>query len=341
MREPLARATFRDGAQIQAFAGHRNLCSTLSFERPRQEKRHGNRARLAGIWSICDTAAASLVAQQWMVEKESVVRNRTYPASAQLCGASAVLRALILIFAALTAACAPRLAAQGPEMRMPAIERSGGTGADTERYVTRDGLRLGLKHWDAPAPFAAIVALHGMSDYSNAFALPAPWWAEHGITTYAYDQRGFGRSPQLGIWPGNDVLRRDLDDFVDVVKARHPGLPVYVLGESMGGAVAMTAFASDEPPKADGLILVSPAVWSRRTMPLSYRVALWLTSHTFRGWSLSGSGLKIVPSDNIPMLIAIGRDPLFQKKARADAIYGLVSLMDEAYDSPARLNKLP
>jgi acylglycerol lipase len=109
----------------------------------------------------------------------------------------------------------------------------------------------------------------------------------------------------------------------------------------MGGAVAMTAFASDEPPRADGLILVSPAVWSRKTMPLSYRVALWTTSRTFRWWPLSGSGLKIVPSDNIPMLIAIGRDPLFQKKARADAIYGLVSLMDEAYDSPARLSRLP
>ena len=226
-------------------------------------------------------------------------------------------------------------------MRMPAIERSEGTGDATERYVTRDGLRLGLKHWDAAAPFAAIVALHGMSDYSNAFAIPAPWWAEHGITTYAYDQRGFGRSPQLGIWPGNDVMRRDLGDFVDVVKARHPGLPVYVLGESMGGAVAMTAFASNDPPKGEGLILVSPAVWSQKTMPLSYRVALWATSRTFRWWPLSGSGLKIVPSDNIPMLIAIGRDPLFQKKARADAIYGLVSLMDEAYDSPARLNKLP
>src|SRR2546423_1814737 len=82
-----------------------------------------------------------------------------------------------------------------------------------------------------PAPFAAVVALHGMSDYSNALAMPAPWWAEHGITTYAYDQRGFGRSPPLGIWPGNAVLRRDLADFVEVVKTRHPGLPVYVLGE--------------------------------------------------------------------------------------------------------------
>ena len=226
-------------------------------------------------------------------------------------------------------------------MHMPAIERGAGTGATAERYVTRDGVKLGLAHWDAPEPFAVIVALHGMSDYSNAFALPAPWWAEHGITTYAYDQRGFGRSPEPGIWPGNTIMRRDLDDFVGVVKARHPGLPVYVLGESMGGAVAMTAFAANDPPKADGLILVAPAVWSGKTMPFSYRAALWVTSHTFRWWALSGSGLKITPSDNIPMLVAIGRDPLFQKQARADAIYGLVSLMDEAYDSPAKLNEVP
>ena len=214
-------------------------------------------------------------------------------------------------------------------------------GVDADRYITRDGLSLGLTHWDAKTPFAAIVALHGMSDYSNAFAMPAPWWAEHGISTYAYDQRSFGRSPEPGIWPGNAILRRDLSDFVDVVKAQHPGLPVYVLGESMGGAVAISAFASDAPPRADGLILVAPAVWSRKTMPLSYRLALWATAHTFRGWALSGSGLKIMPSDNIPMLIAIGRDPLFQKRARADAIYGLVSLMDEAYEAPARLNKVP
>ena len=40
-------------------------------------------------------------------------------------------------------------------------------------------------------------------------------------------------------------------------------------------------------------------------MPLSYRVALWTVSHTFRSWSLSGSGLKIMPSDNVEMLRAL------------------------------------
>src|SRR5262249_20861526 len=152
------------------------------------------------------------------------------------------------------------------------------------RYITRDGERLGLMHWDAATPKAVIVGLHGMSDYSNAFAMPGPWWAAHGITTYAYDQRGFGRSLEPGIWPGSDLMRRDLEDFVDVVRARHPGLPVFVLGESMGGAVAMAAFASSTRPKADGIILVAPAVWGRKSMPFSYRLASWLMAHTARWW---------------------------------------------------------
>jgi alpha-beta hydrolase superfamily lysophospholipase len=239
------------------------------------------------------------------------------------------------------ASCAPRLAVQGVETQTPAIERGEGMGITADRYVTRDGLKLGLMHWDAPMPKAIIVGLHGMNDYSNAFAMPGPWWAAHGITTYAYDQRSFGRSPQPGIWAGGDAMRRDLDDFVVSVRARHPGLPVFVLGESMGGAVAMTAFASSKPPKADGLILISPAVWSRDDMPLLYRGALWVAAHVARAWSLSGSGLKIMASDNIEMLRANGRDPLFQKTARADAVYGLVNLMDNAYRAAPHLTSEP
>jgi alpha-beta hydrolase superfamily lysophospholipase len=226
-------------------------------------------------------------------------------------------------------------------MRLPAIERVEENGVAADRYVTRDGMKLGLMHWDAAMPSAVVVALHGMNDYSNAFSMPAPWWAEHGISTYAYDQRGFGRSPQTGIWPGSRLMRRDLADFVDVMRARHPNTPVFVLGESMGGAVAMTAFASDMPPKADGLILIAPAVWGRETMPFSYRVALWTAAHTLPWKSFSGSGLKITPSDNIEMLRANGRDPLFLKRSRTDAIYGLVSLMGEAYAAAPRLNGGP
>lgn len=238
---------------------------------------------------------------------------------------------LLLALAALTA-CAPRLAAEGVEARMPAIEG--------DHYVTRDGLPLGLKHWDAARPRAVIVALHGMNDYSNAFAMPAAWWAQNGVTTYAYDQRGFGRSPNAGLWAGGDVLRRDYADFVDAVRARHPGKPVFALGESMGGAVVMSAMASP-PPRVDGIILVAPAVWGWRTLPLPYRAALWATAHSARWWKLSGEGLKRKPSDNIAMLRALARDPLYQHSSRADTVYGLVGLMDESFDAAERMNGMP
>jgi len=225
------------------------------------------------------------------------------------------------------------VAPQGVENQKPQIM--------ADSFVTRDGLHLPLREWDAKSPAAVIVALHGMSDYSEAFEMPAPWWAEHGITTIAYDQRGFGRAPDPGIWAGGEAMRRDLDDCVEAARAKFPGVPVYALGESMGGAIVLSALANERPPRVDGAILVAPAVWARDDMPLSYRVVLWLAAHTMPWLHVSGNGLHIVPSDNIPMLRKLSRDRLFQHDARVDQVYGLVNVMDAAREAPAKLSDPP
>jgi alpha-beta hydrolase superfamily lysophospholipase len=241
-----------------------------------------------------------------------------------------VRRLAVLLLCLAFAGCAPVIAPLGTENAAPAIAQ--------ESFTARDGTQLPIRHWDAAQPRAIVVALHGMGDYSNAFDAPATWWATQGITTYAYDQRGFGAAPHPGLWPGDDTMRSDLDDFVAAVRAKHSGLPVFALGESMGGAVLLSALASPSPPAVDGAILVAPAVWSREDMPLSYRVALWTVSHTLPGLTLSGGGLHIWPSDNIPMLRKYSRDPLVQKETRADAVYGLANLMDEARQAPDHLD---
>jgi acylglycerol lipase len=219
-----------------------------------------------------------------------------------------------------------------------------------DMLVARDGTKLPLRHWDADVldqgkPRAVIVALHGMSDYSNAFAMPAKVWAKQGITTLAYDQRGFGTGDRPGIWAGADAMRADLNDAIAAARARYPGVPVFALGESMGGAVLLTALASDSPPAADGVILVAPAVWSRSDMPLTYRAALFLAAHLLPGMILSNSAashvVTITPSDNIEMLRALSRDPLFQKSTRTDTLFGLVNLMDEARTAPEHIEHAP
>jgi acylglycerol lipase len=241
--------------------------------------------------------------------------------------------ATIFLLTFVLANCAPPLAPLGLENRTPQIEG--------DVFITRDGLQLPLRTWQAPQPTAVIIALHGMSDYSNAFDMPATWWATKGITTYAYDQRGFGRAPNRGLWPGGDVMRSDLLDFIGAERRLHSDIPTYVLGESMGGAVVLSSLVSPSPSRVDGVILVAPAIWSRADMPLSYRVALWLASHVWPSLELSASGIKLWPSDNIEMMRKLSTDPVFQHTTRADAVYGLVDLMDEARKAPRKLTVAP
>jgi alpha-beta hydrolase superfamily lysophospholipase len=226
-------------------------------------------------------------------------------------------------------ACAPTvrgLGAAPPGFSGPRLE--------PDALVAVDGVRLPMRVWAPQAePWAVMVALHGMNDYSNAFALGGPWWAEQGIATYAYDQRGFGRAADRGYWAGPEAMAQDLRTAVALVRRRHPDALVGVLGHSMGGAVAIHAFASAEPPAADRLILAAPAVWGWRRQALPNRLALWIAAHTAPGARIeapSWLARKIRASDNIEVLRAMGRDPNMIFKTRIDAIYGLVGLMQDA-----------
>lgn len=205
-----------------------------------------------------------------------------------------------------------------------------------DALTTADGKTLALDRWQPPAgtePGAVLLALHGFNDYRRAFALPAPCLAGAGIVTYAYDQRGFGEDPEAGIWAGSRAMVDDVATAVALVRRRHPGLPVFLLGESMGAAVVLSALTrADVAAGVDGAVLVAPAVWGWSTLNFFYRATLWVTAHTARGWRLTGRGLNIVPTDNIDVLRAMSRDPLVIKAARVDAVYGLVSLMEEALD---------
>lgn len=202
-----------------------------------------------------------------------------------------------------------------------------------------DNQELPMRSWPAKKPRKILVAVHGFNDYSNAFDTPAKWFAKRGVTTYAYDQRSFGKNPNRGIWAGSEVMTRDLETFVALIKARHKNLPVFVVGVSMGGAVSMRALGNGGLASADGVVLVAPAVWGWRSMNMFYRASLWSAAHISPASTATGGGLNIMPSDNIAMLRKIGRDPLMIHDTRIDAIYGLVTLMDEAYDASPRISK--
>lgn len=201
-----------------------------------------------------------------------------------------------------------------------------------EVYSTPDGQDLPVKRWLPDGDISAvIIAVHGFNDYRNGFAFPASWWLQQDIATYAYDQRGFGENIPRGIWPGTDQLINDLNALTKLVKEKHPNKPVYLLGESMGGAVVISAATSAEFPKIEGVILSAPAVWGWQSLNPFYRTVLWTSAHLVPSMTASGNGLGIQASDNISMLRNLGKDHYFIKQTRFDTVYGLVGLMDKAY----------
>ena len=212
---------------------------------------------------------------------------------------------------------------------------------EQNRFVSFDGAELGLSVWGAQnkSPEYVVIGVHGMNDYANAFHLAAPWWAERGVVTYAYDQRGFGRSPGFGRWPNEETMREDLRTAVRIARAQYPDAVLSVVGISMGAAVAMSTFGGTEAPEIDRLILSGPGLRGMGAIPVYQRLALNLSAHIRPGWIVVPPKrfVKIMPSDNVEMLRRNYIDDLWQKANRIDQVYGVVSLMETAHKSAGKL----
>ncbi|NWG71352.1 MAG: lysophospholipase [Parvularculaceae bacterium] len=215
----------------------------------------------------------------------------------------------------------------------PAPPAVGRPKIEAGRLVAADGAALGLDVWPLQRPKAIVLAVHGMNDYARHFADFAAWLsAEAGVAVYAYDQRGFGRSPAFGRWVGDATLRSDLRSAVAAVRAEHPDAPLFLLGHSMGAAVIL-AEARESALDVDGAVLVAPAVWGGSRMPLLYRIAANVAATFAPGKTLTGERAGRRSTDNISALREMIADPKVIKATRLDAVLGVTRIMGEAWDA--------
>jgi acylglycerol lipase len=122
-----------------------------------------------------------------------------------------------------------------------------------------EGVALYWQAWRPEGdPRAIVVIAHGASEHSSRYAHVADRLVSAGYAVYALDHRGHGRSEgKRAQLDRLDHVIADLRAFVDLAAGRHPGVPVYLLGHSMGGAISI-AYAVRHEDTLAGLVLSDP-----------------------------------------------------------------------------------
>jgi acylglycerol lipase len=238
----------------------------------------------------------------------------------------------VLLAGVTVSLAAVALAASRPRV-VTALLRRLTPALEDDALIAGDGARLPLISWQPPEPAAIILGLHGYGDYRRAFRLVGPWLAARRIALFAYDQRGFGETESRGRWPGAGELIQDLVEAVRLLRERYPALPLYVLGESMGGSVALAGLGQGEVEGVDRLILAAPAVRGRVPLRDLHDLALrlgalalpWLAVALRRGarpWLDPGEAARLAD------------DPLILREISVAAYDGLIELANQASESP-------
>jgi len=119
----------------------------------------------------------------------------------------------------------------------------------------------GFKSWSDQTikPSAALLCIHGLGLNSGAFDDFGTRMAHKGILVFAFDVRGFGAwmKEKDGEKLDFEGSLADIKQTLSAIRSNHPGLPVFLLGESMGGAIVLKA-CSEFPQLIDGLISSAP-----------------------------------------------------------------------------------
>ena len=116
----------------------------------------------------------------------------------------------------------------------------------TFRLEVDDGVQPFVRVWepDSGVPKAALQIAHGMAEHSERYARVAARLTAAGYVVYAHDHRGHGHTAKredLGFFGERDGFGRALRDMLalsDRIASEHPGLPLFLLGHSMGSMLA-------------------------------------------------------------------------------------------------------
>ena len=196
-----------------------------------------------------------------------------------------------------------------------------------------DGKQAPVRLYIPTPPLRGVIlAFHGFGDSRDAWEVMAPALNKARFLIVAPDVRSFGEFPVKGNWSTTDRMIADAVEEVRWCQHRWPGQPLYLMGESMGGALALLTSANLPVPRPNGLILLAPAILSIGEP--------WQT--LLEGWNLITPQARLtgahvpghhVATGNLTAMRRMFFDPLTRHETNVHALRGLTHLMARALEA--------
>ncbi|XP_057361901.1 monoglyceride lipase isoform X5 [Manis pentadactyla] len=144
---------------------------------------------------------------------------------------------------------------------------------DLPHLVNADGQYLFCRYWKPTStPKALIFVSHGAGEHCGRYDDLAQMLVGLELLVFAHDHVGHGQSEgERMVVSDFHVFIRDVLQHVDIMQKDYPGLPVFLLGHSMGGAIAILT-AAERPSHFSGMVLISPLVLANPESATTFKV---------------------------------------------------------------------
>jgi alpha-beta hydrolase superfamily lysophospholipase len=131
-----------------------------------------------------------------------------------------------------------------------------------ERTLQGNTGSLYVRSWEREEPTHVVVIAHGYGEHIERYDHVADAFREGGASVYGLDHAGHGRSDgERALIADFDQVVEDLHKLVTEARSEHTGLPVVLVGHSMGGLIA-TRYAQTHGDGLAGLVLSAPVIGS-------------------------------------------------------------------------------
>jgi acylglycerol lipase len=128
------------------------------------------------------------------------------------------------------------------------------------RFTGAAGGQIFWQGWVPAEVTGVVIIVHGIAEHGGRYAHVGRRLAAEGYATYVHDHRGHGRSDGTrGNIERMSTVLTDLETMIRSVAGRHPGLPMFLYGHSMGGLITLS-YLTGSPAELRGVVLSASAV---------------------------------------------------------------------------------